>query len=239
MIPENLARHIQNPSLGTVVQLFELDASVLGGDVYYFCNIAENTDFISFGGQPYTPIPMASEGWEWTAQAAQPTPTLKIANLTDTIGSLVKEFDDLLGCIVTRKRTFSRFLDTGDEPDGDAYFPPDVYRIERKRSHNRLYIEFDLANPVDQQGRYIPGRQVIRDYCYLQYRIWNADLNAFDYSEAECPYTAAIYFNLAGEPVVNPALDRCPKKVGTGCNVRFPNEPLPFGGFPGVARVRG
>jgi phage-related protein len=76
----------------------------------------------------------------------------------------------------------------------------------------------------------------VRDYCPLVYRRWTGA--GFDYSEATCPYAGAQSYDLDGNPVPN-SMDKPSKRLGTCCRVRFGvNAALPFGGFPGVARVR-
>ena len=46
----------------------------------------------------------------------------------------------------------------------------DVFRIEQKSNPNRVYVEWKLATTFDQEGRLLPGRQVLQSACPLIYR---------------------------------------------------------------------
>jgi hypothetical protein len=52
-----------------------------------------------------------------------------------------------------------------------------------------------------------------------------------------CPYEGTSYFTQTGQTTTKP-FDRCSRQLDNGCKLRFGNDPLPFGGFPGAARVR-
>jgi lambda family phage minor tail protein L len=144
----------------------------------------------------------------------------------------------VLGCTLYRVRTYARFLDNGSEPDPTAFFGPDIFRVERKAVDNPVIIEFELSASIDQEGKKLPGRQVIRDTCLWRYRIWNATTGEFDYAKAQCPYTGTSYFDASDRPVDNASED-VPSRRLRCCELRFGKKnPLPFGGFPGVARVR-
>jgi lambda family phage minor tail protein L len=54
-----------------------------------------------------------------------------------------------------------------------------------------------------------------------------------------CPYTGGATYDINGNPVADPRLDVASKRVTTCCKPRFgASATLPFGGFPGVSRVR-
>jgi lambda family phage minor tail protein L len=155
---------------------------------------------------------------------------------------MVIETGDLTGATVTRIRTFKKFLDGQPDADPDAHFEPDIYRVDRKSAHiPGVSVEFELASIIDQRGRELPAYVCMRDYCPLIYRRWTG--TEFDYSKATCPYvgfdgnppaTAGAFFRRDGTSTVNPAEDKCGKRL-SDCVDRFGDRPLPYGGFPGMA----
>jgi lambda family phage minor tail protein L len=240
---------VQKLSLDPDVVLFEIDATNIGGEIYRLAPaplIADLSDpvpqAVTWGGNIYSPIRMESTGWQMTGKGTLPSPNLKVANIQLQFSALAIAFRDLLGCQVTRRRTFRRYLDGQPDADPDIEFDPDIFQIEQKIAQNKVYVEWRLGPAIDVEGRLLPGRQITQGFCPLRYRFWDADAVAFDYSQATCPFTGDTnddkMFDNEGVEVFDPALDRCAKRVNIGCKKRFPSQPLPFGGFPGVNRVR-
>lgn len=228
-----LAATAQALEADAIVHLYELDLGLIGGPVYRFTSSAPETGPVSFGGKAYAPTPVETSGFEMTSQGTLPRPTIKVANVSGIFSAAVNEFGDLVGCVIRRIRTFRRFLDGEADADPDAHFPVDVFRVEQKTNQNRVYVEWTLAAAFDQEGRQLPGRQVLQSACPLIYRRWTG--TAFDYSAATCPYTGAASFDATGAAVTSDR-DRCSKRLRSGCIQRFGSKPLPFGGFPGVGR---
>ena len=226
----------QQPAADALVTLFELDATALGdSSIRRFTSTAWQSSVVRFGNQSYTPIDVEASGFEWQGQGAPPTPSLRLANINLVMGALARDFGDLVGAKLTRKRTYGRFLDDGASPDPAMHFPPDLYRIERKVAHNKLYIEFELAVPFDQEGQLLPGRVMLRDACTHTYRRWTG--SSFSYLSATCPYVGGAYFQATGQSTGSASQDRCGKRL-SDCQKRFGNNPLPTRAFPGLARVR-
>lgn len=219
------------------VVLFQVDLTDLGGEVLYVTSSsAEDETAIYFGGQLYTPTPVEASGFEYTAKGSLPTPMFKVLN-TVAIQASVIALSDWIGATVTRIKTFRTFLDDGATPDPNAHFPLDIYKIDRKVSQNSVYIEWELSSSIDQEGRMIPGRQIIRDYCTHIYRKYNSETMSFDYTYATCPYSGTDYFDENDTPVAQSS-DRCGKRLSS-CKLRFgDNAELPTRAFPGVSRVR-
>lgn len=185
-------------------------------------------------GNLYTALPVRAEGFEVVGGGAYPRPKITLSNALGVGTTLVKEFNDLLGARVTRWRTFSRFLDDGVSPDPNAHLPTDIYYVDLKSRHTKSEIEWELASVLDQKGVMLPGRQVLRHGCQLQYRTYSG--GAFNYQNVSCPYVGTRYFNERNEPVQNPANDRCSQQLN-GCLLRFTGNAVPFGGFPMVGRI--
>lgn len=217
-----------------LVTLYQLDATALG-DTAVRCFTAASVEGtpIKFGGITYTPVDIEATGFEWSGQGAAPSPTIKIANSSSLIAALVWQFDDLVGAKLTRIRTFRNFLDDGSAPDPLMRFPLDIFTVERKVTQNKVFVEFELSVPFDQEGGRLPGRQCLKDTCTHVYRYWNG--SAFDYTKSSCPYTGTAYFNNLGVSVVNASQDICGKRL-SDCQKRFPSTALPTRAFPGMQR---
>lgn len=235
------------------VTLFELDARSLGDNLYHFCSEAVSGSPVTFGGTPFTPIPIEVSGFQWSGQGAPPRPKLSIANKGTALQALTRDAKGAVGAILKRVRTFRRFLDDGATPDSTAIFTADIYRINQMLSRTSEGIEWELAPAIDQPNRKLPRRVCLRDYCSHRYRVWDPSTNSFNYSKATCPYVGVTgsvdggpFFDRNGDQVANPALDVCSKKLETGCKPRFYDQQaegheqgvLPTRAFPGMAQYR-
>jgi lambda family phage minor tail protein L len=234
----NITQVVQNPTPGQYVSMFSLDTTSLGGSVMYFCQATANNSGVTFRGIYYTPVDFEATGFEYNGVGGLPTPKLKVANSNQVFQAIINTYGDLVGCPVSRIRTFSQFLDGASQADSTAYFGPDLFQVERKTSENPIFIEWELSAALDVQGAMIPKRMVIRDTCTWRYRAYNSVTQAFDYTKAQCPYVGATMFDAAGNTVTDPTKDVCSRNVA-GCKLRFgTNGNLPYGGFPGVARFQ-
>ncbi len=239
MMNPKIAAAAQQPAPGTRIELFELDLNPVGVAAVFYFVPQTNTGGsgpLSFGGQLYTPMPIEADGFKITGQGQLPRPTLSVANVVPALQTYVRNYQDLLGAVLTRRRTYRQYLDDGSDPDPDAQMPPDVFEVRRKTHQDKQAITFELAAHMDVTGKRLPGRQIIRDVCTHTYRLWDA--GAFDYSRATCPYTGTDYFTADGNIAAAAADDACGRKL-SDCKLRYPgNQPLPTRAFPGVARVR-
>ncbi len=235
MTPEIIATDMQRLEQDAIVQVFEIDATQYGSEVMHFATAAVDGQPISFGGVQYLPFPIQAEGFEWNGQGTLPRPTLLLAAQDLAFLSLVMSANDLVGAPVRRKRTYRKHLDDGSDPDPEAMFPTDHYVIERKARQNRTQIQFELSVQMDQEGRMIPARQVLRDTCTHRYRWW--DGAQYRYEGVTCPYAGTGEWTESGASADRGA-DRCGKRL-SDCKLRFGvHGLLPFYGFPGVARYR-
>ena len=231
----DIAQESQSFSPDDMVVLFELDATTIGGSILRFTSSAWEDKEIKFDDNTYSPVPVEAEGFEWNGRGTFPTPTLRVSNVNKVASAAVIDYEDLLGATVKRTRTFRQFLDDGTSPDPTATFPIDIYKVERKTAHNKVFIEWELSSAIDQEGRRLPGRQVLRDACTHKYRTWNG--SAFDYSNVTCPYVGSALFDETGTAATNET-DRCGKKL-SDCRLRFGEHgKLPTRAFPGLARIR-
>jgi lambda family phage minor tail protein L len=233
-----IASDMQQPDVGEMVVLYVLDLSPLGGGTLRF---TENTTIsgstrtaVKFQGVTYFPLDIESEGWDVSGEGTLPRPKIRYNNTEITLQAYINQYDDLIGALIYRKRTFSKYLDGAVYADSAAEFPTDCYRIERKTSQNKNFVEFELASELDLEGKKVPARLVLRDTCTHSYRIYSG--GSFDYTHATCPYTGTDYFKIDGTSTTI-ANDKCGKRL-SDCELRYGTEPLPYRGFPGAGLIR-
>lgn len=242
MTDEKLTSKLQDFAVSPIISLYEIDATGIGGEYLRFCATTTEDDLsvpdiVSYNGNIYPPIDVQVEGFETNASGALPTPILRVSNAKRVFVASIITLKDLVGAKFYRIRTFREHLDDGNDPDPDAHFAIDHFIIERKTAHTKKFIEWELSASIDQQGRKLPGRQILKDSCRFIYRRFDPDTGTFNYDKATCPYTGLACFNDKGQstPSIN---DKCGKKL-SDCKLRFgENAELPFGGFPGVSRIR-
>lgn len=229
----SLTLDIQRLATEALIELFVLDATSLGGTITRFhADTNQLKVSVVWQGNTYSPFPVQADGFEYTGRGKLPRPTMRINNTDGLVGALVDTYDDLIGAVVTRKRTFVKYLDAVNFPGGlnasadpSAAFPDDVYSINRKAAHTKSVIEFELASSFDVQGVLLPRRQMTQNVCMWTYR------------STECSYTGVPVATVDNIATTSSSLDACGKRL-TSCILRFgANGVLPFGGFPGIGVV--
>ncbi len=230
----SIAEDIQKLDPGALVEFFEIDATPKGGLVYRFhAGTNQLNGTVVWQGESYTAWPVEADGFEFSSKGTLPRPKLMIANVTAYISALVINYSDLLGCKVTRRRTFVKYLDAVNFPggtnptaDANAAFADDVYYIDRKSKETKLVVEFELASAMDVYGVQLPRRQIIQNVCPWRYR------------GSECGYTGTNYFDASDNTVASSGQDVCGKRLSS-CKKRFGEyAELPFGGFPAAGLFR-
>ena len=232
-----IAADVQRPDPGDRIELFDLDCTSLGGGVYRFTKNIFVDQPVLWRGQTYTPMAIEVTGYKLTGKGALPRPVMKISNTTMALSAAVVQWNELLGAVLTRWRTFKKYLDQGTNPDPDACFPPDIYIVKRRTKQNRKLIEWELGAFMDFEGQKLPRRQILRDTCTLSYRAYRPATDDFDYTHVDCPYTDTRYYDELGQAATKDK-DKCGRSLND-CKIRFPGkQPLPAFFFPGVARLR-
>jgi len=230
-----IASDIQSLDPGAIVDLFELDSSMItGGDVLYFhAGVNELGNDVVWQGVTYTRFPIEASGFERSSGGAIPQPRIRVANVTGLVGAMARELQDLVGAKLTRRRTFVRYLDAVNFTDGinptadpNCGFPDEVWTVERKASENGIFLEFELSAAFDVAGVLLPRRQCIQNICTWRYR------------SAECGYAGGAVATKNDVATSDLAQDDCGKRLAS-CKLRFGTySELPFGGFPGVGLLR-
>ena len=123
----NLSKQMLSIAPDALIELFEIDFSIMQetseyfndlanlnfGDssIYRFCAMINGSNPIYWQGNSYQPMPIEVEGFEKTGDGKLPRPRIKIANPDGIFSLIFKTNRDFANCKVIRKRTFARFLD--------------------------------------------------------------------------------------------------------------------------------
>ncbi len=197
-----------------IVELYEIQIGAGSNNVLYFHsekdleNGDSNKDII-FDGNTYITLPILLEGIEVKTDGAQARPTLTIANVESILKSTNNKFktqmtdgtwdatidgdvitaddfeiDTLVGARVIRRKTLEKYCGSGVTAQE---FNKETYVIDRVASKNFMFVELELAAPVDLAGIRIPNRTVIGKYCPWVYQGWSST----------DPYAGACYWKLS------------------------------------------
>lgn len=248
----NINNDVQKLEPGNKVRLISVDGTAFGADILRFHanSILHTPEEIAaadgdesklppraiwFDGEEYAAFPFSIEGIEAASNGPAAKPTLRVANIDGVITALCLHFDDMLQAKATVIDTLTKYLDPRNFPDGNPTADPtqcfkQVFFIDSKNSEDNETVEFTLSSPMDLQGLVIPTRQITAICtwaCRNQYRTGNG-----------CSYNGSRMFDLKGNPVSDPAQDKCSGLL-TDCKARFgADEQLDFGGFPGASLIR-
>jgi len=196
-----------------IVEMFVLDATSISSSApilrWHPGTQVEGFPIV-WQGITYESYPMQCDGFEQSAVGQLPRPTMQAANIGGTLGAFMRSLDSGIGAKVIRKRTYGRYLDAVNFPDGNPeanpnfHFEDEIFFISRKSNENPVFIEFELAVPFDIAGVQLPRRQVIAGTCMWVYR------------SAECTYAGGPIYN---DPIW-PGQDKCGKTLSS-CKLRF------------------
>jgi phage-related protein len=109
---------IQSLAPTALLDLFILDTTNMpdGSLMRFHAGTNQLSQPVVWQGQTYEPMPIQAEGFDLTVKGALPRPKLKVANVNGYLSASVKSFNDFVGCKVTRKRTFAKYLDEVNFP---------------------------------------------------------------------------------------------------------------------------
>lgn len=192
-----------NPS--SIIDLFQLDLGLVNGPILYFHAGNQKTSNVDirYKGQDYAAWPVQTDGLQWTTTGTQPRPTVTFSNVLGTFTQLNLQYTGLVGCKVTRTRTFARFLDGQPGADGAAHFPAESWVINRKTNETRTVCTYELANPMDFEDLQLPRRRILADLCQWDYRgsgCGYAGFNVADETDTPLPYAQFRAFYGAWNP---------------------------------------
>lgn len=222
---------IQELAPGAVIELYVLDLSRFGAPIVYFHAGTNKVDGdVVWQGVTYQRYPVQASGFEWKGQGTLPRPHFAVANVTGIVSAMCRQYGDMVGTPVTRRRTLARYLDAMNFPDGNPLadpnegFPDDVFFINQKLRESVDVCEFELAVAFDVEGVLLPRRQVICNSCPWVYR------------GDGCGYAGPAVADINDNPTGDAAKDKCGKRLAS-CRLRFAGW-MPFGGFPGAGQYR-
>lgn len=159
----SIQSEIKKSNLDAIIELFEIDATNLGGQVFRFSpNLTERYTNVTFNNQIWQAVPIVCEGFGYSTSEAPAKPSILVSNVSKDLLAAVIGLGDIVGAKVIRYRTLRRFLGDGDEPNGQAYLPPDIFYVERKISHNKLSIKWQLTSELDKLQVKLPKRLFLR-----------------------------------------------------------------------------
>ena len=199
--------------------------------LHFHSGTNEISGSVIWQGVAYSPWPLKGTEFSTPSQGSPARPKLQVGNFGGTISALCRQYEDLLWAKLKRRRTLVKYLDAVNFVSGNPTanpaeeYPVETWFITRKVNETPASIEFDLGSPLDLQGVQLPRRQVVAGTCLWAYR------------SGECGYAGGPVATYANVPTSDPTKDQCSRTM-TGCKLRFGNfAELPFGGFPGIARV--
>jgi len=228
--PQSIQEQLQSLEPSAIIELFQLELTEAVNGVnqtyYYHAGTNELTADVVFNGLTYAATAIQIDGFATATKGVLPRPTMRIANISNTISALLLLYNPLQAK-VTRIQTCKKFLDavnftggTNATADPTAKFEDQIYYIDRVASENPMMVEFELASKLDLINVALPGRQVL-EHCPWVYR-----------EDSTCGYKGKKFFDINNNSTTE-ANDVCGKRY-TSCTLRFPEGDLPFGGFPGA-----
>jgi len=133
---------------------------------------------ITWQGNKYTAIAMESEGFEMLGDKRLPRPKIRVANQDFLITALLQNYNDFIDAKVTRKKAFVKNIDDVNFDGGNpwssanaaAVISSEEYVIGRKTQESKLFVEFELASPLDVESYNVNDRAIVASYCFWQYR---------------------------------------------------------------------
>lgn len=235
---------VQKLEVDGAVELFELDSTVLGGDVRLFHGHLQSGP-IWWQGKQYEPWAIHAEGFLRTGEAQQGNPVLTVGNigsdeagapLIGVITALYTRLGSLAGATLTVRRTTAKYLDAINFPGGNPTADPtqeesvDVWLVQQMQKDSGADVEFLLSSPMAFDGFEVPAGKFTATVCQW---LWIGG-----YRGPYCNYTGGRLFDEQGNATTDPTLDRCGGRL-SDCKSRFGEwEIINFGGSPTMDAVR-
>ena len=191
---------------------------------------SNNNIGLSWNSIALIPVEYIAEGFETRADTESPRPSVKMFIGDTLIQTFLKANQMGRGGVVTRYRTYLKFLDGQSEADATQTFGKEVYRINKAKRSYPL-IEWELRSMLELPQNEFPILTLNRSYCDLIYRTWNGSA----FVAHTCPYAGANKFTSENVSTTTSSLDVCSKNL-TACRKRYGNNPLPFRGTVGQRR---
>lgn len=231
----SIAAELQSLNPSAKLELFVVDATALGvaGLIRLHAGTNKLIQPVVWQGQTYEPAAVSASGFELRGDGPRPRPVFAVGDVFGVIGALARQYGNLAGARLTRKRTHARYLDAVNFPggvnptaDATAQYPDELWIFDRVRERDGTAVVWELVSPIDLEDVLLPGRQVRSTTCGSAYR------------SSECGYAGGPVATVDDVPTAVAALDECSRTIA-GCKLRFgATAELPIDIFPGAGLVR-
>ncbi len=212
-----------------LMDFYCIDLGPIGatGQVFYiYPGVDASNQPITYQGLTFLPWPVQVTGIDKRGTGSSARPVVEIANVNRIITELCRTYQDMVGATVWRRRTLASYVlaDIGEYHD-------EYYVVEQRVSESKDTIKFELSSPMDFMDKQLPGMVAIANSCPHRYK------STAGGSGCSWPGTNPTkWFDRFGQPVGSAGLDICGKRM-SDCKLRFgDNEPLDYGGNPGLGR---
>lgn len=213
---------------GAKVDLYTLDLNSIGVAQVFHFYAGQDTDggSIEYLGDTYLPWYVELTNLKRTGNGPTPRPMAKIGNYQYQITHLCLQYQGLVGAKVRRRRTLAQYVISNT-----AEYQDEMYFIERPTQEADNLVEFELSSPLDFLDKQLPGLIAVATGCPHRYK------SVVGGSGCSWPGTdSAKWFDANDSQVFSAGQDACSKKL-SGCKLRFgANNPLDYGGNPGLGR---
>lgn len=232
----NVAIQLHQLEHSAIVELFELDLTIVGGPVYRFHNGTNQVGgSVVWQGLTYLYFPIEVEGYGTSGNGPSARPMLRGSNVNGVLSVLIRAYKGMKGAKLTRRRTLAKYLDAVNFPGGvnpladpTTTFADDVHFLEMKTRDDPVMVEYQLSSALDLDGLMLPRRQIQHAMCQ-----W-----VKAYRGTDCGYTGAPVAKADDTPTALLAEDKCGGRLSS-CRLRlWPDRVLNFGGFPGAGVIR-
>jgi lambda family phage minor tail protein L len=150
---------------GIYLELFDFDATYIGGTVSYYSNTPTGgLAPILWRGNSYYQMPLELTGVDYRADGTAPNrPQISVSNINKFFRAAIGNLGDLTGLRITRWRTFAQFIDDGEQPNVNMHYPIDTWTITRLIGRSKFGVQYELSGPLDRPGLKLPRKQILRD----------------------------------------------------------------------------
>lgn len=149
----SLHQDIRQQTLPAFVELFELDCTQIGGQLYRYTNGQQT----SFGRHPYYTVPIKYSGIQKKTDGSLSRSSIIIDNVSKVLLSAVIGLGDLVGAKFTIIHTLEKYLDTGVSPDATQCTRTTMH-VFQKKLQTASAIEFELADALEMSSGKLPNQ---------------------------------------------------------------------------------
>jgi len=121
---------------------------------------------------------MEGEGFDIFGDGKLARPKLRVLNKDYIITNFLQNYNDLVNAKIVRKRVSVKYLDDtnfdGSNPfgiaDPKAELTNETWLVGRKTQESKVFVELELASPLDLESFDVNYRDVVSKFCYWKYR---------------------------------------------------------------------